>query len=227
VFCADHLLDCAGCDSVVCWSDTVDCAADGDVFASSHLEACATCGESFCGGHRDECTICGEIRCEDHVARCAVDDEPYCERHLSSCSLCEDDDGTGAELLCPEHVVSCDVGGESLCTHHARTDPITRDVVCPEHTEPCELCRQEYVPSTIDEGRCETCRALGERTVDVPEEIADGFRSVKGAANDSYLVVYGKRLLGANQLVVLDRTTGDEVDRWKVGVLARLRGVFK
>jgi hypothetical protein len=50
---------------------------------------------------------------------------------------------------------------------------------------------------------------------------------VKTAANDAYLIVYGKRLLGANELLVLDRESDTEIERQKIGVIQRLKGVFR
>jgi len=41
------------------------------------------------------------------------------------------------------------------------------------------------------------------------------------------MIVYGKRLLGSNQLVVLDTETTAELDRRKIGLITRLKEVFR
>ncbi|MDS0284066.1 hypothetical protein [Haloarcula onubensis] len=42
--------------------------------------------------------------------------------------------------------------------------------------------------------------------------------------NSSYVVVYGKRLVRSNEIVVLERDTGDIVEQYRTGLLARLSG---
>lgn len=91
----------------------------------------------------------------------------------------------------------------------------------------CTLCRQSYLPDVLEGGRCQTCRLIGNMQKAVPSSVEEEFRSVKTAANDDYLIVYGKRLFGGNELLVLDRESDTELERRKIGVIQRLKGMFK
>lgn len=96
------------------------------------------------------------------------------------------------------------------------------------HLRDCDLCEQAYAPPSLEDGRCPACRNIGgEAEALAPEPLREEFRSVRVGTNRSYRVVYGKRLLKSNRLVVVDRETGEEVLRRKVGLLARLKGAFR
>jgi hypothetical protein len=146
---------------------------------------------------------------------------------LETCARCVTESGHETAPYCPEHLVTCEVNGEDICYEHAHLDPIASKPVCGEHTETCALCRQPYLPTVLEGGRCQTCRSLGDTQTAVPTSVEEEFRSVKTATNDEYLIVYGKRLLGANELLVLDRESDTELDRRKIGVVQRLKGVFR
>jgi hypothetical protein len=61
---------------------------------------------------------------------------------------------------------------------------------------------------------------------EVTEQLPAGtsFRSMEINSNAAYVVVRGKRLLRSNQIVVLDRKTGDVIEQESVGLLAKLSG---
>jgi hypothetical protein len=42
--------------------------------------------------------------------------------------------------------------------------------------------------------------------------------------NSSYVVVHGKRLMRSNELIVLERDTGEIIEQYRTGLLARLSG---
>jgi hypothetical protein len=65
-----------------------------------------------------------------------------------------------------------------------------------------------------------------EQEAAVKEQLPKGmsFRSMEINSNTAYVVVYGKRLLRSNQILVLDRETGDVIKQESVGLLARLSG---
>jgi hypothetical protein len=50
------------------------------------------------------------------------------------------------------------------------------------------------------------------------------FRSMKINLNDAYVVLRGTRLLRSDQIVVLDRETGEILEQHGVGLMARLSG---
>lgn len=105
--------------------------------------------------------------------------------------------------------------------------PIQSGYVAKEHVETCSLCEQSYAPVSLEQGRCETCRTLGSASEQaVPQSIQDDFRTVEASTNARYLVVYGKSLFGANELVVLD-DAGNEVNRRKRGLIRRIVEVLQ
>jgi hypothetical protein len=60
----------------------------------------------------------------------------------------------------------------------------------------------------------------------VPSGPEEEFKSSVAAENREYTVVYGKTRLGGARIVVVDRTSGEELHRHRVGLLKRLKGVF-
>jgi hypothetical protein len=60
----------------------------------------------------------------------------------------------------------------------------------------------------------------------VKEQLPDkmSFRSMQINSNTAYVVVYGKRLLRSNQIIVIDRETGDIIQQDSTGLVARLSG---
>lgn len=227
VFCSDHILDCAGCDNVVCEADAATCDTCGEVFEESHTDACGSCGELFCAPHREECTTCGESLCEEHAHECGADGKLHCNHHLETCAVCIADTEDEPTPYCEDHRISCVVGGENLCREHVQQAPILAEPICQEHTEQCALCQQDYAPAALTDGRCETCDSISSDELSVPESVAEEFRSIRAAENEEYLIIYGKRLLSSNQLVVIERETKTEIDRRKIGLIMRLKGVFR
>jgi hypothetical protein len=107
--------------------------------------------------------------------------------------------------------------------------PVLREPICADHEEVCNFCSQSYAPSSISNGRCNTCQDLspGESGADLPEDITSEFASVSVATNSQYTILYGKRRLRSNQVVVVDRETGEKIHQRKVGLIERLAGVFR
>jgi hypothetical protein len=76
---------------------------------------------------------------------------------------------------------------------------------------------------------CRTCRNLAdddslqpEVEAKLPESVS--FRSIEIGYNPSFVVVHGKRLVRSNEIIVLERETGDVVEQYRTGLLARLSG---
>ncbi|MFD1600487.1 hypothetical protein [Halobellus rarus] len=44
------------------------------------------------------------------------------------------------------------------------------------------------------------------------------------STNPAYVVVHGKRLVRSNETIVLERDTGDIIEQYRTGLLARLSG---
>lgn len=227
VFCTDHVLHCSGCDNVICEADSVTCETCEEVFGEPHTESCVSCGGLFCASHRETCTTCDEPVCTEHAYECGFDGKLHCGHHLETCAVCVTDTGSKTTPYCEDHRITCSVGGEELCPEHANRDPILTKPVCRDHTEQCDFCERNYAPKALSDGRCQTCNSIGSSEITVPEFVAEDFRSVRGAKNEKYLIVYGKRLLSSNQLVVLERETNSELDRYKIGLIARLKEVFR
>lgn len=228
-FCPDHITECAECQGVICQDDASLCAACNEPFGISHLASCTECGDQLCSSHRETCQECGDWLCQVHAEACGTDDAVHCGRHLVSCERCqaETEEIAIEQQYCTAHVVNCCIGQEFLCGTHAERDPIVGEMVCAEHTDSCGLCGRDYAITALEHGRCKTCHRIGEDEIPIPKEITNDFRSVRGARNDAYTIIYGKRLLGANQLVVIDRETNKELDRRTIGFVERLQGVFK
>ena len=81
----------------------------------------------------------------------------------------------------------------------------------------------------MDNGECRTCHGLAENESlqsGVEEQLPDSisFRSMKIGINSAYVIVHGKRLLRSNEVIVLERGTGDIIEQYRTGLLARLSG---
>lgn len=81
----------------------------------------------------------------------------------------------------------------------------------------------------MNDGECRTCQELSEDDAlqqKVEAKLPDSlsFRSMRIGTNPAYVVVHGKRLVRSNEIVVLERDTGDIVEQYRTGLLARLSG---
>jgi len=81
----------------------------------------------------------------------------------------------------------------------------------------------------VTDGECQTCRGLStkeERTAGITDEIPDSvdFPTLDINSNSQYIIVHGKRLLGSNEIIVIKRGSGDILERYGVGWIARLTG---
>jgi hypothetical protein len=224
--CIDDRAVCGHCEEPTCPEHAAVCDACGETFCIADLQTCSECGDRFCETDRHGCRSCGDVLCTDHVERCSVDGEPHCRRHLETCDHCEGDRPGGARLRCPDHLSTCSVGAERLCADHEQTGPITEEPVCADHTVECSFCEQGYSTAAVENGRCETCRQLGGSTdAEVIGEVDEEFRKTTAAKNGAFVVVYGKKLIGAPRVVVLDAESGAELHRRKVGIVERIKGV--
>ena len=55
----------------------------------------------------------------------------------------------------------------------------------------------------------------------------DEFRTMTSSYNPQYIVVHGRRLLGRNEVIVVDRDSREVVERYGTGVIGRITEVFK
>jgi hypothetical protein len=121
----------------------------------------------------------------------------------------------------------CAVDDEPLCTAHARRSPVSGGWFCEDHIETCDVCQQPVGISDIDAGRCETCASLNEGAASaVPPEIQNSFGTVKAGWNDDFLVCHGHSRFGRDEVIVLDKQTGDEVYRHQYGRLKSIGGAL-
>jgi hypothetical protein len=167
---------------------------------------------AVCVADSTECVDCGSRHCDEHIATCSVCDH---EEHLD-------------QPRCQNHLEQCVIDEANLCSEHAYTDPILDDAVCAEHQTTCPTCRQS-VATAMDNGECRTCHGLAENESlqsGVEEQLPDSisFRSMKIGINSAYVIVHGKRLLRSNEVIVLERGTGDIIEQYRTGLLARLSG---
>lgn len=227
VFCSEHIIQCAGCDNAICEADSVTCDTCGEPFEDSHIDSCASCAGQFCATHRETCTTCDDSLCTEHAYECGTDGQSHCGHHLETCAICVTDNEQKTTPFCEEHRVTCSIGGESLCPDHTIIDPILIEPNCREHTTTCDLCQQDYAPPAIEDDRCKTCHSIGAGATSIPESVAADFRSVRGAENKKYMMFYGKKLFGSNQLIVVEKKSDTELVRRKIGLIARLKGVFR
>jgi hypothetical protein len=56
----------------------------------------------------------------------------------------------------------------------------------------------------------------------LPESLS--FRSMRISTNSAYVVIHGKRLVRSDEIIVLGRDTGDIIEQYRTGLLARLSG---
>jgi hypothetical protein len=106
---------------------------------------------------------------------------------------------------------------------------VLQKAVCAEHQTTCNTCRQPVSTAAVDSGKCRTCHELSEDESLQPEveaELPDSlsFRSMQISTNSSYVVVYGKRFMRSNEIIVLERDTGEIIEQYRTGLLARLSG---
>lgn len=127
-----------------------------------------------------------------------------------------------------DHIETCCVERERLCEEHARVDPVSGNPVCDDHVKKCNICRQRVATDKLENCECETCRDI-EKTadsLDIQASIPD-FRSIRYGENNQFAVIHGKRLIGSNEIIVIDRDDHSIVERYGVGLVARLTGVWR
>lgn len=206
----------------------------------------------YCEAHVVACTECGERRGIDAIAVCGACDEPLCERHEHGCAVCgavrcsthavtcahcggdanTDDGSTGdvageaSATFCEEHAERCVGGDEVVCEAHSRPGVIVDGWVCDEHRATCELCGVAYAEAGFTEGRCPACVGL---SPDAPAEpavatIAEEFAVTRIGTTPTHAVIQGKKRLRRDEIVVVDRATGEEVRRFKADFFSKLSG---
>lgn len=96
----------------------------------------------------------------------------------------------------------------------------------------CALCQVQVAENSLTDGAtCETCSELS--TESLPEQVAALFpdsvdvESNPTNFNHKVAIVKQKRLLGANEIVVVSRDSAEVIDRRGVGFIARVTGVFR
>jgi len=227
-FCTDHLEECSNCGELVCRTDRETCDSCGETACLSDTADCIHCHESFCAEHHSRCGSCDSPVCTADSTVCVDDEDWHCHEHIASCSVCHDETDFN-QPRCQNHLQQCVVDEANLCSGHAHTDPVLQKAVCAEHQTTCDTCRQPVSTAAVDNGKCGTCRELAKDESLQPEVEAKlpdslSFRSMRIGTNPSYVVVHGKRLMRSNEIVVLERDTGEIIEQYRTGLLARLSG---
>jgi len=242
ISCDDHIEVCAACNQATCRLCGENCSTCGAFHCDTDLLYCDDCDEYHCHAHTYSCGYCEATRCEEHIAGCTecgtlacthhrgictTCDDTVCDQHFETCHVCRyaDERPRG---FCQAHTNYCSVGGEVLCSDHRVPTTLGEGRVCAEHREACSTCKVPYSHNALTDGQCSACSSLGEVDQEhVPHPIVNEFRSVKAGANNAYLVVLGKKLLGRNQLVVYDLQAGQESHRHSAGMLKQLFGGYE
>ncbi|KAB1184795.1 MULTISPECIES: hypothetical protein [Haloferax] len=238
--CSDHTDICDSCGQATCHLCGEECTTCGSFHCDTHLELCSECDDYHCDTHTDSCAQCGSVRCEahletcdtcgdllceDHTASCATCDETVCDDHVEYCEVCLAHSVAEPRGFCDHHTEHCSVGGEVLCATHRDSTTLGSGHVCENHRAACSTCTIEYRETNLTNGQCSACNSLGEVDEDhIPTVVSKEYRSVKAGANDAYMVILGKQLLGRNKLIVYDIKTGEEAHRQSAGLLKQLLG---
>lgn len=224
--CASCAIGCRACDRWYCEEcpaaddRLTTCGICGSRECTDCTAVCTECGTAVCSEHRANCTECEAVICDAHGYRCETCDGTLCPAHATTCAHCR---GTPT-TYCERHAERCVGGGEVVCAEHAASDAQVAGTVCREHVAACALCRVEYAQSRLDDGRCPACRNLSEALPDDPaiRAVAREFTSVAVGTTSTHAVIYGKRRLRRDEVVVLDRRSDEEIRR----VSASLRSKF-
>lgn len=203
-------------------------AGGGSLHCEAHVEACGVCGERRAIDAIEYCAECGTPLCALHLESCAVCEEPRCSAHTASCAHCVASTASTEPptTFCERHAERCVGDGEVVCEAHARPGVIVDGWVCDDHRAACELCEVRYAIAGFEDGRCPACRGLSAETPVEPPvaTVAEGFSNALIGTTPTHAVIRGKRRLRRDEIVVVDRSTGQEVRRFKADFFSKLSG---
>lgn len=240
--CDDHSDVCQACQATTCQLCGEACETCGGFHCDADLEHCPDCDAYHCGAHTDSCDHCGSVRCKAHLGRCedcgdivcsnhgdtcVTCDDILCDDHIDYCGSCAEDSDHSESGFCPTHAVHCSVGSETLCAAHREATTLDSEYVCESHREACSSCQVKYADTELADGWCSACRSISDTNPDqIPQTVANDFRSVKAGMNDAYMVILGKQLFGRNKLIVYDIESGKEIHRHNAGMVKQLLGGY-
>lgn len=244
--CSDHRTECALCAAATCIACGEPCAICEEFHCDAHLvEPTDAVGDGrlYCEAHAEACTQCGDVRGVDAIEYCSECDEPFCGTHRHGCRVCGEtlcrthavacahcaDSTSNAEAavtFCGDHAEHCAAGGEVVCEAHSRPGVIVDGWVCDDHRAACGLCGVEYAESGFEDGRCPACTGLSAETPAEPPvaAIAEEFPTTRIGTTPTHAVIHGKKRLRRDEIVVVDRRTGEEVGRFKADFFSKLSG---
>jgi hypothetical protein len=194
----------------------------GALYCERHVASCAVCGERRSTDGIAHCENCDRLLCEAHRSSCGVCGTTCCPEHAHACEHCT----VPAERFCEEHTERCLGGGEVVCEEHGAAAVLATGRICVDHRVPCALCGVAYAEAGLDEGRCSACRDLNtDEAIEPPvATVAETFPSARVGTTPTHAVIHGKRRLRRDELVVIDRATGEELRREKLEFFAGLGG---
>ncbi|PSP74404.1 hypothetical protein BRC86_06140 [Halobacteriales archaeon QS_3_64_16] len=204
-----------------CEAHVASCGECGGRRAIDAMSFCGACSEALCESHRRECGVCGETRCGEHAIACehCVDERERAEAEADSAA-------DPVATFCSAHAEACRGGGEVVCGDHSQPGVIVDGPVCDDHRSPCELCKVRYAEAGFEDGRCPACRNLSTETPAEPPvaAIAEDFPTTRIGTTPTHAVVQGKRRLRRDDIVVVDRQSGEELRRSKADFFSKLSG---
>jgi hypothetical protein len=204
-----------------CEAHVASCGECGDRRAIDAISFCRECETALCEAHRRECGICGETRCGEHAIACehCTDEQERAETEPGSAA-------SPVATFCSAHTKACRGGGEVVCGDHSRPGVIVDGPVCANHRSACELCDVQYAEAGFEAGRCPACRTLDTETPAEPPvaAIAEEFSRTRIGTTPTHAVVQGKRRLRRDEIIVVDRQSGEELRRSKADFFSTLSG---
>jgi hypothetical protein len=205
-------------EALYCEAHVASCGECGDRRAIGTMSFCGACSEALCEAHRRECWVCGETRCGEHAIACE-----HCEDEGDEAG---DTESVTIGAFCSAHAEACRGGGEVVCRDHSQPGVIVDGPVCADHRSACELCAVRYAEVGFEDGRCPACRTLNSETPAEPPvaAIAEEFSTSRIGTTPTHAVVQGKRRLRRDEIIVVDRQSGEEVRRSKADFFGKLSG---
>ena len=214
----------AGGLDLYCEAHVMSCTECGERRGIDAIDTCGECDAPLCEAHELDCAVCNGVRCSDHAVRCAfcVDSADSGEAGESK----DPGDDPGVATFCADHTERCVGGNEAVCETHSQPGVIVDDWICDEHRVACELCGVRYAESGFEAGRCPACAGLDAETPAEPPvaAVAAEFSAPQIGTTPTHAVIRGKKRLRRDEIVVVDRRTGEEVRRFKADFFGNLSG---
>ncbi|MEZ4676452.1 MAG: hypothetical protein R2932_19680 [Caldilineaceae bacterium] len=157
LLCIDHRFSCMDCFQSVCeqHSTVLHLHRDKRICANCRL-SCYLCDSQFSYSQKDltTCVICHSAVCSEHLYGCAVCAEPVCANDIRVTKY--------GEYVCKAHAghcAYCTDGNDIHMIDRLKSSIISKNLMCQEHRNLCEVCQQNYVSLEEIPGldRCAGC----------------------------------------------------------------------